>query len=517
MDYSTPYQLRLPLDLEKIIDLNDPIYTFSEVMDHIDLSSYFVEKGCRMGRPRCDAVKLLKIVLFAFMEGGYETLRQLEKLCKTDIRYMWLLDGMPAPSHITFGSFLREELSDQIEDLFLRINQYIFEKEGVDLEHAYIDGTKIEANANCYSWVWKKSSIKNRDKVFALITELIGKINSEVLLPFGVKIETRNEYAVEYIEQLLKRIVEVTGSTYVSGKGHRKTTEQRYYQKLEEYGKRLKQYAMHVQTCGDHRNSYSKTDPGATFFRMKRDHMGNDRLLPGYNMQMAICDEYIATVDVQQYASDMDCFVPLMEKFYGYYGKYPTYPVADAGYGSYNNYLYCEEHGMEKYLKFTMYEKTVKDKAYRENPFHITNFKTNEQGNLVCPNGKACVFKKNIKIVGNKYGRTEEVYECEDCSNCEYKSKCHKGESNRQFRLNKELTAFHKEAIANLESTKGALLRMNRSIQAEGTYGILKWDRGYKRAYRRGINNVILEFVLISCGFNLYKYNNKKQKQIQIA
>ena len=147
-DYSTPYQLRLPLDLEKIIALDDPIYTFSEVMDHIDLEKYFAGKGCRMGRPRCDSVKLLKIILFAFMENGFKTLRPLEKLCKTDIRYMWLLDDMSAPSHTTFGNFIKDELSTSIEDIFAEINQYIFQTEGVDLNHAYIDGTKIEANAN---------------------------------------------------------------------------------------------------------------------------------------------------------------------------------------------------------------------------------------------------------------------------------------------------------------------------------------------------------------------------------
>ena len=61
-------QLKLPLEIEKLIDISDPIYTFCEVMDHIDLSKYFVEKGCKTGRPKCDVQKLLKVILFAFME-----------------------------------------------------------------------------------------------------------------------------------------------------------------------------------------------------------------------------------------------------------------------------------------------------------------------------------------------------------------------------------------------------------------------------------------------------------------
>ena len=151
-NYSTLRQLKLPLKIEKIIDISDPVYTFCEVMDHIDLSRYFVEKDYKTGRPRCDAQKLLKVILFAFMENGISSLRDLEKLCKTDIRYMYLLDGMPVPSFVTFGNLIRNELTFAIEQIFEDINKYIFEQDHVDLDHTYIDGTKIEANANRYSW-----------------------------------------------------------------------------------------------------------------------------------------------------------------------------------------------------------------------------------------------------------------------------------------------------------------------------------------------------------------------------
>ena len=190
-----------------------------------------------------------------------------------------------------------------------------------------------------------------------------------------------------------------------------------------------------------------------------------------------------------------------------------TSTPADAGYGSYNNYLYCEEHGMEKYMKFTMYEKTVKNAAYREDPFRAVNFKRNESGQLVCPNGKAFTHYADTPIRGNKYGRTEELHICSDCTDCPYRQQCYKGKGDqRVIRLNRELTQFHEEVLNNLECVHGALLRMNRSIQAEGTYGIIKWDRSYKRAFRRGLDYVILEFTMISCGFNLYKYHNKKMK-----
>ena len=149
----TMRQLKLPLEIEKLIDISDPVYTFCEVMDHIDLSRYFVEKGYKTGRPRCDAQKLLKVILFAFMENGICSLREIEKLCHNDIRYMYLLDGMKTPSFATFGNLIRNELTDSVEQIFADINSYIFTRDHMDLQHTYIDGTKIEANANRYTWV----------------------------------------------------------------------------------------------------------------------------------------------------------------------------------------------------------------------------------------------------------------------------------------------------------------------------------------------------------------------------
>jgi transposase len=521
-DNYTVKQLKLPLVIEKLIDISDPVYTFCDVMDHIDLTPYFVEgKGYKTGRPRCDAEKLLKVILFAFMENGYCSLRDIEKLCNNDIRFMYLLDEMKAPTFATFGNFIRNELTISIEDIFNDINAYIFEKDKVDLNHTYIDGTKIEANANKYTWVWKKSCIRNRDKVFIKVTELIEEMNANVMSLQGLKIETRDEYAIEYLEDVLSKYIEVTSldlNSFVYGKGRRKTVYQRHYEKLNEYKDRLKAYAEHIEICGEERNSHSKTDHDATFMRIKTDYMGNDQLLPAYNLQAAICDEYIAVIDVKRYASDMECFVPLMEKFNRTYGHYPKYPTADAGYGSYNNYIYCEQHGMEKYMKFTMFEKETKNKKFHENPYRIVNFKTNEKGEMICPNGKRFIFKYNKHVYKNKYGRTEEVYECEDCSGCPYREECcKKKEGNRTARLNRELTAMHQEVIKNLESIHGALLCMNRSIQSEGTFGVIKWDRAYKRLFRRGLENVNLELTLIACAFNLYKYHNKRNRMKMIA
>ena len=511
--YNTPYQLKLPLEIEKIIEISDPVYTFCEVLDQIDLKRYLVIKENRTGRKRFDSEILLKVILFAFMEHGYVSVREIEKLCKTDIRFMWLLQDNDAPSFMTIDNFMNHFLSESIEKIFEEINRYIFEAENVDTEHLYIDGTKLEANANKYSWVWKRSSIKNRKKTFDKVSVLLSEINKSVVY-HGIKFDIRTEYAIEYLEQVTEqyvKLVDLHPEAVVRGRGHHKSTEQRYYDKLVEYTGKLKKYAEHIRISGEHRNSYSKTDNGATFFRMKKDYMGNDQLLPGYNIQLGLCDEYIAVYDVKQYASDMDCFQPLIEKFKNTYHRYPLYPVADAGYGSLNNYIYCQEHGMEKYMKFTMFKKETEDKEYRENPYRAVHFPINENGNPVCPNGKEFHYLYSNPVRGNKYGRTEEIYGCDDCSNCPHREKCCQGEGNRTIHLNEELTRYHQEVLNNLNSIQGALLRMNRSIQAEGAFGTIKWNRAYKRARRRGLKGVILEISMISCGFNLHKYHLKKQ------
>ena len=427
-EYNTPYQLKFPIEIEKIIETTDPVYTFCEVIDHIDLNKYLTTEERRTGRPRYDEKTLLKVILFAFMENGYESLRKIEKLCKTDIRFMWLLQDEPPPSHMTIDNFMNNVLNGKIEEI---LKQYI---------------------------------------------QLCG----------------------------------FDPASAVRGRGHHKTPEQRYYDKLTSYIARLKKYAEHIKICGDERNSYSKTDHDATFMRMKKDYMGNDQLLPGYNIQLGVCDEYIAVFDVKQYASDMECFKPLIEKFNQIYEKYPEYPVADAGYGSFNNYLYCEEHGMKKYMKFTMYEKESKDKKYRDDPYRAVNFPIDADGDPICPNGKKFHYLYSRPVRGNKYGRTEEFYQCEECANCSHKEKCCKCKGNRIVRINEELTAFHKEVLDNLNCIHGALLRMNRSIQSEGANGIIKWNRSYTRARRRGLNAMNLEIAMICCGFNLHKFHLKK-------
>ena len=517
--YSTPKQAILPLFVSDFLNISDPVLVFERFMEGIDIEKYLRDIPEHiMGRVRYDPASMLKTVLFGFMEDGSISLRRLEEKCIVNIRYMYLMNHA-TPSYRTFGYFINDVMEGRVEEIFYDINKTIFEQEGIDLTHLYIDGTKLEANANKYSWVWKKATEKSRYRLFEKITHLLEEINEELACT-GVRVETNAEYVPEYLEDVLasyKNVWNIDEEKFVHGRGHRKTPQQRHYEMLSAYAAKLREYVEKIATCGEDRNSYSKTDTSATFMRVKSDYMGNDQLLPAYNIQIGVADEYIAVADVNQYRSDMDCFVPLMEKFNEAYGFFPKYPVADAGYGSYNNYIYCEQHGMEKFMKFPMYAKETKDEKYRDNPFRAVNFRIDEDGILRCPNGKAFRFQYRKAVRGNKYGRQEEVYRCEDCKGCPYAEKCKRTDKNRTIRLNEELTSMHQEVIDNLESIHGALLRMNRSIQAEGTFGIMKQDRRYKRIARKGMKRVLLEIFLVSIGHNLYKYYNKHMRMKKAA
>lgn len=517
--YSNPKQAVLPMLISDYLDICDPVLTFDRFMGEIKLEKYLkcLPKHYT-GRLRYNPVSMLKTVLFGFMMNGYISLRELEDQCRINLRFMYLMEH-ETPSYRTFGYFINEVLGDSIEEIFNDINKTIFEKEHVDLQHLYIDGSKFEANANKYSWVWKKATEKSRYRLFNKITALFNAINDELQYT-NVRFSINTEYAPEYIREAAEKYAELyqlKETEFVHGRGHRKTIQQRHYEKLVEYAGKLEEYVENISICGDERNSYSKTDHSATFMRIKTDYMRNDQLLPAYNVQVGVADEYIAVVDVNHYRSDMDCFVPLMNKFKKVYGFYPKYPVADAGYGSYNNYIFCEQSGMEKYMKFPMFKKETKDRNYHDDPFRAVNFPIGKDGIMRCPNGKAFHLQYRRNVRGNQYGRQEEIYQCEDCRGCPYAARCKKTDKNRTVRINRELTAMHKEVISNLESIHGALLRMNRSIQAEGTFGIMKNDRWYKRIVRRGLKSVVLEVFLVSIGQNLYKFYNKQMRKSTVA
>jgi transposase len=504
-DYSTE-QMTLPLDLGILIEPNDPVVTFSEVVKGMELQKYFVPVK-RQGRTGYNPEMLLKVILFAQMEN-IRSLRGIEKACKTDIRFMWLAHE-EKPTHTTIANFINQELKGNIETVFRDINEILVKKAKIDLETSYIDGTKIEANANKYKWVWLKSSLKLREKLYLKITKELKEINESGLVFEGKSFAVRENYSEDDILNVLRWLVKEMKRLEIKrvyGKGQRKTELQRFFDHFEEHQKKIHQYNEDIEICGENRNSYAKTDHDATFMRMKEDYMKNGQLKPGYNLQLAVSSGFITCVGTYQNRDDQGTFSTMTDKLYHHYGMYPKNIVADAGYGSIENYLDCKDKDMRAFVKYGMYAKE-KEKKYRTNPYRVENMRQPD-GSYVCPQGKSFILTGRKKHTGRNITWYTDQYACENCENCPVKKACTKAKGNREIEVNELGRNLYLEAKTLLDSEEGIEKRIQRSIQVEGAFGVIKQDFGYRRLTRRTVENVNLEFHLIAIGYNLIKYHH---------
>ena len=489
----TTKQLRLPLDLEIKIPFDSEVRTFDEVFKRLKLERYLISQKDNRGRVGYNPVKMLKLVLFCQMEK-IQSLRAMEKAAKNDIRIMWLTDEMK-PSHQAIKNFLDSYLVKNIEDIFYEITNFLITKEKIDTEKLYIDGTKIESMANKYTFVWRGSVEKFQIKLYKKISKYLESLNQRYELE-NIYFPIYTEYNVDYlskVHQFINDQVKRSNITFTYGKGNRKTALQRDFEKIDEYLSKLIEYENHLKIMGTNRNSYSKTDHDATFMRMKEDYMKNDQLKPGYNIQIGISDEYIIHLDIFNDRNDYKTLIPFLEGYYKRYNKYPKYPVADAGYGGLTNYRYLKTNDMELYQKYNMYVKDTTDKKRVNDYYNGLNIKTDEDGDVISKTGS----------------KLEYIYTRKNGSQVYYIK-----EENRTVDLNKENISYQKEVINNLQSDLGIELRDQRSIQAEGAFGVIKDPFKTRRFRRRGTQNVRLEFFLVAIGYNLSKYHNKKYRII---
>ncbi|MEG0275216.1 MAG: transposase, partial [Longicatena sp.] len=333
-------------------------------------------------------------------------------------------------------------------------------------------------------------------------------------------IEAKDVWTPEELNIIIGALLsqsEKEGIVFVYGKGKRKTLIQRAYDNLTKYRVTLEECLTRIQICGEDRNSYSKTDHDATMMHMKEDYyMKTGIFKPGYNVQIGVCDEYISYACVFQDRSDQKTLIKFMERYRALYDIYPEKLVADAGYGSYDNYMYCLTHKMEAYIKYTMYSKE-KEKKYKKNLYSKANWMKDESGRYICPAGHAFTCTSESVDKRSKYLRINQSHSCGKCKNCEQKSACTTAKENRIITVNPILNELQLEAKKRLDSEEGIQLRMKRSIETEGAFGVIKTDNKYDRIHRRSIKSVEMEVQLVSIGFNLMKYHNKKQRPKQLA
>lgn len=511
---SSGYQLKLPLNIETIIPENDSVRLLSQFVEEMDLTDlYSTYERINSLSPRT----LLKIVLYSYMNGDYSS-RSMELNCKRDINFMFLLEGHKAPDHATLARFRSLHFAPCSKRILAEVSNILFDLGEISGETIFIDGTKIEACANKYTFVWKKAVTKNQAKLLIKLADFVAECEDA----YGIKIVYGNTIKMKHVKRLRKRLLKLCKEeniTFVHGIGKRKSPLQKSFETLDEYLGKLKEYNQKLYKCGS-RNSYSKIDEDATFMRMKEDAMMNGQLKPAYNLQHGVDSEYITWLTIGPQPTDTTTLIPFLkdaEQHLKYKYKNIT---ADAGYESEENYLFLEENGQIAFIKPANYE-ISKTRKYKKDIGKIDNMEYDEDGDFyTCKNNQKLVVD-HIRHSKSKTGYVSEktIYKCENCDGCPHKKECIKGnncktpleERVKTLQVAKTFIEQRKADLERIVSEEGKLYRMNRSIQAEGSFGDIKQDMQFRRYLTKGTANVLAESTLLAIARNINKLHNKIQ------
>ena len=551
------FELSLPDD--------DPVYTLKKVMEELDFSGLLANCSDK-GRTGYNPIMMYAVVTYANMRGIHSVDRIVD-LCERDLAFIWLTQG-EKPQRDAFYDFIDKKLtSDILDDLNYQFMRRL-KKEGlITLEALYIDGTKIEANANRYTFVWRGTLnyhlvglLDTIDSLYVRYNELLNdndygqkydlgnvqmfiiegmdkvrdvieknrkrKLTKHKKLSNNTVIEIDNCSPLELLrlQNNLVKIAEGEGISFVYEKRQKKSEIQLLYEELEECGKRLMKYKECFEIMGTDRNSYSKTDLEATFMRMKEDHMLNGQLKPAYNVQIAVENYFIIHGYVSNDRTDYNTLIPVLNKHREAFGDTLKEVTADSGYCSERNLLYLKEHKIDSYIKLQDHEKR-KTRAYKENigkHYNMTCQIFEDEHYYICHDGRELRHMNTETKKQDGYTQTFEVYGCADCSGCEHKAKClykynpeKDADKNKVMKINEQWEELKAASHANIESEKGILNRQIRSIQAEGHFGDIKENENFRRFNYRSSDKVYKEFMLYAIGRNVNKYHRFIHEQLQ--
>ena len=495
-----------PSNLGDKIAANHPVRLVNKIVDNLnidDILSSYKGGGTSSFHPRM----MLKILFYAYFCNVYSC-RKIEKLLHENIYFMWL-SGNNTPNFRTINNFRSKRLKGKIQGLFAEMVRLMHEMGHVSLDVQYIDGTKIEAASNRYTFVWRGTVEKNKAKLETKIKSVLEDIESAIESDNQQDTDTEENYKEIDSAQLQEKINELNQRLDQLNK-----KEQKQLQKLsKEHLPRLQKYEQQLETLGE-RNSYSKTDKDATFMRMKEDHMKNGQLKPAYNVQISTENQIITNFSLHQNPGDTATLIPHLEQFRQQHYKQSQEVVADSGYGSEENYEYCEKKEIEAYIKYNYFHKEQKRK-YKNNPFLPANLYYNAKENyLVCPMGQRmyCVGTQTRKSdLG--YLSQVHIYQAGNCRGCPLRGSCHKSKRNRRIEINHRLLALRKQAQERLLSPRGIEHRSKRPIEPEAVFGQIKFNNKFNRFTLRGLSKVEIEFGLIAISHNLRKIAQKLSKK----
>lgn len=454
-----------------------------------DLIQKYVNNDTEIGgRPNCNYYRLFAAIVYGFAFDRF-TLRELEDAFQYDLRYIYLMDSIQV-DFTTICKFINKVIVPNEEKIFSLIMKQLATDVGLILSEsdAFIDGTKYEANANKYKFVWKPT--KRHRKLSIKINDAIEKYG---LLP--------NPKHEEFIS------VDTAINALINLKYKRNDLSLKEYRDLEKFltatSIKINDYEEMYKIIGDNRKSFYKTDKDATAMVLKEDYYSKSsyEFHAAYNVQQLVIRGFIFAYYVSQSRTDIDDFVPINEQFYRLYQCFPLNECADAGYGSLDNYSYLDEHHIGNYVKHQSWEGNKS--ASNPDCYRLLN-----NDKIVCLNG---LIGEEV-ILENRHHRKKEsvFYKVEGCLHCDWMPFCKRymkrwDEDFKIFEIVKKLERYKYQSQDNLCSPKGIELRVNRSIQVEGDFGIIKQNHGYARVRRRGIDKVTTEIMLTALGLNIAK------------
>ena len=487
-------QLVFTLNSEIMLPEDAPVRLTNAQLEELDYRKLYAAYSSRGRKSVTDPRVLFKILVYGYQCGIYTT-RKLEEACRYRIDFQWLLWDEPVPDHSTISRFRTGRCAEAVEDLFYQYVRYLEEQGETDHETVFIDGTKLESRAGRYTFVWRKSV----EKQLAKVKEKVYALSSATTL--------------EALEKHLSDTAE--GIVFVHGPGRRKSPEQKAWEALDELRQKWREYEKKLAIMGGGRNSYSKTDPDATFMRMKDDHMRNGQLKPGYNVQIGVNSEYITGIDVFSNRTDYGTMVPFMQTMQRKHGKKYKSATTDAGYERFNNYLYLEANGQLSFIKPANYEQQ-KSSSFKKQIGRMENMTYDaEDDSYTCTQGRKLNLRRECTELRNGRYITTAWYRCESCSDCPNRGKCCQAkdaDQPKELRVNKTLQELRKASLENITSDYGIYLRLCRSIQVEGAFGLLKNDFGFRRFLTRGMKNIRTELFFLALAFNLKKLWMKRDK-----
>lgn len=509
----------MSLDCGVKIPEDDPVRLLNAVMERMDYRRIKAAYS-REGRNEYSPKILTKILVYGYMRKVISS-RRIEAACRENIKFMYLLEGQRAPDHNTIARFRSGVLASEAgQDLLRQLVVMLAASGLLSMAAMFIDGTKIEANANRYTFVWRKGTEKKVAKVQAAIHEKLPK----QLKALGIRFHVSEKVEIRHLKKLRKKLcakIREKGVKLVHGKGTRKEPLQRVLEQVEAWLEKLKQYTRDLHICGD-RNSYSKTDHDATFMRMKEDHMRNGQLKPGYNVNTATCNEFVIGNYISSDRNDVHTLIPFMTQLQSTYeGINIGKVVVDSGYESEENYCWFEDEARPELIVKPSNHDQKKKKKYRTDISRRENMQYDAQSNTyTCANGKL------LKETGQKHSKsasgleiTTSVYECDGCDNCPLKKKCIRAcgskkpleERHKVLYVSRRFQQQREEMEVKISSPEGKLLRVNRSIQSEGTFAYIKEDLSFRQFLLRGKAKVDAEWLLFSLALDVLKLHHKIQ------